>query len=1152
MDSKLFVYEAGWSDWLPSTQYRFDGFIRALRVMYLEGVGDMSFYLGEDVRGEEGTKIGLVNIAAFIAQCMKETIKYDACDENNWDIIDGKYPLSNACGQLEQSYQDYTCPPGQEHLQCEVDPYMKIEATTAAGWYGAPAPLFCGPKSIYEFTGYWDYSHMCDFSWDDPPRYCTDYPGQKGGQFVNDEPVANGAGRTDVEGCCWWGRGVIQTTGICNFGTLNYYLGARASREGREARYHDIDFCRDPGAICSSSKYPELKWIAGMFYWIRSLQTYNEGWSYMGQIKAFVRGGMNDDSFINAVSGIVNRGCHNPPCGTGPLDGGHERLENFKKVLEVLFEKDGRPRQYRPTMEPTVWTPPEPTRKPTNPPWLWVSEKPTGEWPDGSAATEPARKPTNPPWLWVSEKPTAKWSGESDATLKPTKKLTQKPTKRPNKAEEHSEEWPLQDGGSQSNQAWIDEEEEEEEDWEDWGDAKDATTSANRLWCGEDVFKAQSNCGRNGYACSDGWCHSNLRCFMVGTDCDGGYEDAAKTPKPTTQVSRSPTKEPTSRPVKATPPPSKRPTAKPVQSIDNTGVTGQFCSTSFASLKDDCFDANQCKGNDDCPSGTFCWPEHTCGEVQSSKPAPVSDTYFCGRDRNHASTSCHKRCRTGERSECGLGESCFAYSSCKGVIVSEESQIIDSAVEQGKAQSEKKNPTYYPTHDATYEPTAPPSTAKPSSRPSKEPTAKPSLQPSPQGTPSLFCAASKKELQTSCAILEGCESRPCPKGKFCFPLKSCDGWTGPSKVTVAPIPAPKEEDHFGAQPSRFQELCPDFHNGWLTLNDCREFYKCSDGIPGVASGCPSGEHFDLRRKGCFPASEVNAECYGHEQEATVDTNNDLCPDVYNGWHAISDCTQYFKCSDGAHGTIYVCPEGQKFDKTRNECFDAFKVNKFCYGPSVAAAEAESSASSSDECPLNFKGYGVTRDCSVYYQCFDGVSGARHTCDSGTKFDRVRSKCMDTADVNSFCYGPSLNQQETFLAVICGEDYTGWRTTQNCRQYFYCQQGYADKVHNCGEDLMFDVALGTCNFAGSTKCIEEEKGNSLPVSTLPGSSPALQPMMEDESPTSLDVGNTTAEPPWLTGTIANINGVRKPQGRQTILPLAISLGPTISFGILLIV
>ena len=40
----------------------------------------------------------------------------------------------------------------------------------------------------------------------------------------------NGANRTDVEGCCWWGRGVIQiqTTGVCNYGMLNYYLGKRA------------------------------------------------------------------------------------------------------------------------------------------------------------------------------------------------------------------------------------------------------------------------------------------------------------------------------------------------------------------------------------------------------------------------------------------------------------------------------------------------------------------------------------------------------------------------------------------------------------------------------------------------------------------------------------------------------------------------------------------------------------------------------------------------------------------------------------------------------------------------------------------------------------------------------------------------------------
>ena len=103
----------------------------------------------------------------------------------------------------------------------------------------------------------------------------------------------NANGRTDVEGCCYWGRGVIQTTGICNFGKLNYWLGKRAAREGRDAAYPDVDFCREPDAICASTAHPELKWIAGLFYWAESVQTYSTGgWDYKAELKNFVDGGM--------------------------------------------------------------------------------------------------------------------------------------------------------------------------------------------------------------------------------------------------------------------------------------------------------------------------------------------------------------------------------------------------------------------------------------------------------------------------------------------------------------------------------------------------------------------------------------------------------------------------------------------------------------------------------------------------------------------------------------------------------------------------------------------------------------------------------------------------------------------------------------------
>jgi uncharacterized membrane protein len=71
---------------------------------------------------------------------------------------------------------------------------------------------------------------------------------------------------------------------------------------------------------------------------MESVQTYNQGgWNYITELRKFVDGGMTGNAFIDAVSGVVNRGCHNPPCGTGALDGGMDRAQNFQKVLDVLF-----------------------------------------------------------------------------------------------------------------------------------------------------------------------------------------------------------------------------------------------------------------------------------------------------------------------------------------------------------------------------------------------------------------------------------------------------------------------------------------------------------------------------------------------------------------------------------------------------------------------------------------------------------------------------------------------------------------------------------------------------------------------------------------------------------------------------------------------
>lgn len=61
--------------------------------------------------------------------------------ENSWDLVDGKYPLSNACGQLGQKYEEYHCSEEEKHMECPVDPNM-------VSFYGKYSiPMFVLPCS---------------------------------------------------------------------------------------------------------------------------------------------------------------------------------------------------------------------------------------------------------------------------------------------------------------------------------------------------------------------------------------------------------------------------------------------------------------------------------------------------------------------------------------------------------------------------------------------------------------------------------------------------------------------------------------------------------------------------------------------------------------------------------------------------------------------------------------------------------------------------------------------------------------------------------------------------------------------------------------------------------------------------------------------
>ena len=200
--------------------------------------------------------------------------------------------------------------------------------------------------------------------------------------------------------CSWWGRGVIQTTGRCNFGRLNTALASTKYAplfKGNDQQGQPLQsLCENPQQICTKfgemeSKYPasilglakELRWVAGFYYWVTMVQGYTGGngrsakgpgipplgagaadaWDFAEEIGIFVGnvmshspdsqfavgdGSGNDPvPFCTAISGLVNRGCPSPyapaaggkppGCGTGALDCGPQRASNTVTMLNACF-----------------------------------------------------------------------------------------------------------------------------------------------------------------------------------------------------------------------------------------------------------------------------------------------------------------------------------------------------------------------------------------------------------------------------------------------------------------------------------------------------------------------------------------------------------------------------------------------------------------------------------------------------------------------------------------------------------------------------------------------------------------------------------------------------------------------------------------------
>ena len=367
----------------PSTRYTYSGLMKSLREMAFTGIPyndpvnnkeqRFLFYLGYE---EEKLLYGQVNVAAFLANAVVESIQYDTCDEFNWDQVSGRYAISNSCGQNFRSYQDELCTnPNEVDMSCAVDTSMEVtSATSNVGREGKePPPFICQPKAdVNDYPGYWDTAS---------------------GTVLDGMSFSNTLGRVDTEGCCWWGRGSLLTRGVCNIGKLNYYLGKRAFDLRGEARFQTIDFCADPEATCASeSSTEDMRWITGMFEWVERIQSYDDTeWNYLDQLKKFVDRGMNDDDFISSVSSIVTRGCPSSSCSNSRILMEEERKENFQKIMDFVQRTDP------PTESPTDTPTPQPQNYTPYPTMSQLIDKspPVPEEPVKMASSSPTFFPTN-------------------------------------------------------------------------------------------------------------------------------------------------------------------------------------------------------------------------------------------------------------------------------------------------------------------------------------------------------------------------------------------------------------------------------------------------------------------------------------------------------------------------------------------------------------------------------------------------------------------------------------------------------------------------------------------------------------------------------------------------------------------------------------
>ena len=107
--------------------------------------------------------------------------------------------------------------------------------------------------------------------------------------------------KNNVEGCCWWGRGAIQTTGIVNYSVLNHLLGDIINtiyqKSDKIEGTDNLNFCTAPNLVCKETEYLRSdkvvypgspQWTGSLIYWLDATQKLTWGQFYTATIDRYL------------------------------------------------------------------------------------------------------------------------------------------------------------------------------------------------------------------------------------------------------------------------------------------------------------------------------------------------------------------------------------------------------------------------------------------------------------------------------------------------------------------------------------------------------------------------------------------------------------------------------------------------------------------------------------------------------------------------------------------------------------------------------------------------------------------------------------------------------------------------------------------------